>query len=108
MRIYISGKIGEEFLSEATRQKFQNVESRLRKAGHEVFNPTTSGLGKTADESASILGTTFYKEIMLLDLRELTRCDAIYMLPDYKTSPGAMAELYFAKAIGLQIIYSNE
>lgn len=108
MKIYISGKIGEEVLSEATRQKFQDVEIRLKEDGHEVFNPTTSGFEKSAKEAAAIFGTTLYKEFLLFDLRVLSRCDAIYLLPDYKTSPGAMAELYFAKAIGLQIIYSNE
>ena len=48
MRVYISGKIGEEVLSEATRQKFARAEELLQARGFETFNPTTSGLGKGA------------------------------------------------------------
>ena len=35
MRVYISGKIGEEVISEATRQKFERAERMLE----EHFNP---------------------------------------------------------------------
>lgn len=41
MRIYISGKIGEMVIGEATRQKFDKAQKELEAKGHEVFNPTS-------------------------------------------------------------------
>ena len=97
MRVYISGKIGEEVLSEATREKFAKAEAYLKGWDFEVFNPTTSGLGKVAEERARQNGTDFYTEIMKLDLEQLEKCDAIYMLNDWTDSPGAQKELEFAR-----------
>ena len=37
MKIYISGKIGEAVISEATRQKFAKAEKMLEAKGYEVF-----------------------------------------------------------------------
>ena len=80
MKVYISGKIGEEVVCEATRQKFAKAEEMLKAKGYKVFNPTTSGLGKVADEKvleAERRGekTTWYQEILKLDL------DALSFLP---------------------------
>lgn len=108
MRVYISGKIGEEVLSEATRQKFARAEELLQARGFETFNPTTSGLGVQAAENAERHGTTFYKEILLIDIHQLLYCDAIYMLPDFLDSKGAKAEHAFAIAIGLQVYFADE
>ena len=102
-KVYISGKIGEEVLSEATRQKFASAEKFLKAKGYKVFNPTTSGYGKIAENTAKANGTTFYREILLLDIMALQQCDIICLLPDWDESPGAKAELYFAEAIGLKV-----
>lgn len=103
MKVYISGKIGEEVISEATRQKFARAEEMLKAIGYEVFNPTTSGLGKIADEKvleAERQGkkTSWYQEIMKLDIDALSFCDGIYLLNDYKRSDGARIEYDFALA----------
>ena len=94
MKVYISGKIGEEVISDATRQKFARAEEMLKAKGYTVFNPTTSGLGKIADEKvleAERQGkkTSWYQEILKLDLDALSFCDGIYLLNDYKQSDGA-------------------
>lgn len=102
-KVYISGKIGEEVLSEATRQKFASAEKFLKAKGYKVFNPTTSGYGTIAENTAKANGTTFYREILLLDIMALQQCDIICLLPDWDESPGAKAELYFAEAIGLKV-----
>lgn len=111
-KVYISGKIGEEVLSEATRQKFASAEKFLKAKGYKVFNPTTSGYGTMAENTAKANGTTFYREILLLDIMALQQCDIICILPDWSDSPGAKAELFFAEAIGLKvrqaIYYENE
>ena len=39
MRVYISGKIGGEVISDATRQKFARAEEILKAKGYQVFNP---------------------------------------------------------------------
>ena len=103
-KIYISGKIGEEVLSEATRRKFARAEEVLKRAGYETFNPAASGLVAKADALAAAKGTDFYREILLLDLQALAGCDGIALLPDWADSPGARAEYMFAAAIGLETI----
>ena len=93
MKVYISRKIGEEVLSDATRQKFAQAEETLRSKGHEVFNPTNSGLGELATALAKarlslhqeIEGEdiqkrrerSWYECILTLDIEELTFCEAI-------------------------------
>ena len=106
-KIYIAGKIGEEVPSEATLRKFARTEELLQSKGYNVFNPTRSGLGATADVLAKEKGTDFYREIVLLDLDVLAKCDSICMLADWVDSPGATVEYYFAKALGLEVIYKK-
>ena len=106
-KVYIAGKIGEDYPSEATLLKFDRAELFLLSIGCNTFNPTRSGLGEKAESMAKKKGTDFYREIMLLDLEALAGCDAIYMLPDWIESPGAIVEFNFALAIGLEVMYEN-
>ncbi|UKK48743.1 DUF4406 domain-containing protein [Prevotella sp. E9-3] len=110
MKVYISGKIGEEVLSEATRQKFAEAEQMLKAKGYETFNPTTSGLGGYAEYNVknAMYKTSFYQEILLCDLVQLAQCDAIYMLADWSESNGANVELDFAVATGKQRFWEGE
>lgn len=106
-KVYIAGKIGEVVPSDATLRKFKKAEDLLQQKGYNVFNPTRSGLGATAEILAEEKGTDFYREIMLLDLDVLAKCDTICMLPDWSDSPGATVEYFFAKALGLEVIFKN-
>lgn len=110
MKVYISGKIGEEVISEATRQKFSRAENMLRGKGYDVFNPTTSGLERHAESltQAADYQTSFYQEILLLDLVQLAQCDGIYILGDWVQSKGANVEVDFALATGKQILWEKE
>lgn len=103
-KVYIAGKIGEDYPSETTLRKFERAEKLLQSIGYDTFNPTRSGLGAKAEALAKEKGTDFYREIMLLDLNVLAQCDAIYTIEDWVDSPGAEVELLFAKSIGLDII----
>ena len=108
MKVYISGKIGEEVLSDATRVKFAKAENMLRRMGHDVFNPTCSGFGLIAERNVKQQGTDFYKEILLLDLGALAKCDAIYLLADWTKSPGANVEYDYAVAVGIKRLWESK
>lgn len=89
MKVYLSGKITGDA---GYRQKFESVQNELMSYGYVVFNP-------------AILPDGFeYEDYMALDLLILSRCDAIYLLRDWKNSPGAKRELEEAKRLGLQIL----
>lgn len=104
MKVYISGKIGEEKPSPETLEKFKMAEIAMKAMGYEVFNPTTSGLGKKAEELAKRLSeesgrkVEWYDAILLLDLEELAKCDAICILDDWEDSDGASTEALYAYA----------
>lgn len=101
MRIYICGKIGEDKPSLETLEKFKKAEDMLIEKGHVVFNPTASGLGRHAESlaQAADYDTSFYQEILLLDLVQLSQCDAVLVLPDWHQSPGAKVEMMLAMAL---------
>lgn len=117
-QVYISGKIGDEVISEATRLKFARAEEMLRAKGHEVFNPTSEKWQRTLRrtyekdlkaESAWIEGTfpDLYTYCLLRDLMTLSTKDAIYLLEDWQQSPGAKAEYLFAVAAGKRIYFAD-
>lgn len=129
MKVYISGKIGEEVISEATRQKFARAEEMLRAKGYRTLNPTDSfcqhrlkecfdkdcmddGRGGVVLLPRHFLnkrgGGLHYDDILAQCLLWLKACDAIYMLPDFLDSKGAKAEYAFAIATGKQVYYDEE
>lgn len=118
-KIYISGKMGEKSLSEATRDKFAQAEERLKAEGWDPINPATDEyqdvmrvvLAEACEdwEDADIEGEwNEYAEMLMHDLRIISLCDALYMLADWKQSPGATAEHAYAKALGKEIRYEVE
>ena len=112
-RIYISGKIGEEVISEATRQKFAKAEELLKECfGEEkivVINPACDYIQDALKMHYSMKGVNpWYEETLLYMLHWLESCTAIYMLPDFLDSPGAKAEHAFAIATKKKIFYADE
>jgi hypothetical protein len=110
-KIYISGKMGEKVLSQATKEKFARAEEKLRGEGWSyVQNPASDDFQRSLYDYISYRNgrRTPEADIMLFDIGLLAECDAIYMLRDWRESPGATAEHYFAKAIGIKIIYEDE
>ena len=105
MKFYICGKIGEDRPSPETLAKFKEAEQFLREKGHEVFNPTTSGLGRHAESLAQAADyeTSFYQEILLLDHVQLSQCDAVLVLHDWHNSDGGKSELMLAQALKMPI-----
>ena len=119
MKVYISGKIGEEVISEATRQKFAKAEEMLKAKGYEVFNPCDERWQNTLkreyenDQYVKSPWLTdkfpdFYAYALLRDLMVLSTKDAIYVLADWTESDGANVELDFARATGKQLFWENK
>ena len=119
MRVYISGKIGGEVISDATRQKFARAEEMLKAKGYQVFHPCDERWQKILrreyehDNYVQSPWLTdkfpdFYAYCLLRDLRVLSTKDAIYMLADWTESDGANVELDFARATGKQLFWESK
>lgn len=118
MRIYISGKIGEEVISEATRQKFEKAGKMLLEKGYEVVDPACEKYQREMEEElgekernwiAAGMGKRFdrYSSILLFDLHILEQCDAVYFLEDWDRSGGANTEHSFAMATGKRLLWER-
>ena len=118
MIVYISGKIGEEVISEATRKKFAKAEEMLKAKGYKVFNPVDERWQRTLRreydgdkyvQSPLLMGTfpDFYTYCLLRDQMVLSTKDAVYFLDDFRSSPGANSEYYFAKAAGKKMMFQQ-
>lgn len=119
MRVFISGKIGEEVISEATRQKFAQIEEMLRAKGYEVFNPCDERwlriLKREYERDQYVKSPwltskfpEFHDYTLLRDLMVLSTKDAIYMLADWTESDDANVELDFARATGKQLFWESK
>lgn len=115
--IYISGKMGEKVLSEATVKKFEVAQNKLVSEGLAVINPASQVFQRDAQKHVKIEEKKWqhldfgefdwYSWLLLWDMHSLALCDAIYMLKDWQDSPGATAEYYYAKACGKEIIFEK-
>lgn len=117
--IYISGKMGEKVLSEKTIAKFNAAQARLENKGWEVVNPASAEFQREAERVVTMEEVRWrnenidgdfdwYSYTLLFDLHIVAPCDAIYMLSDWRDSPGATSEHAYAKACQKEIIYENE
>ena len=96
-KIYIAGKVtGLPF--QEVQEKFATAQATIEKLGFEAVNPIL--VVNNPDENWHIA--------MEKCLVALSQCDAIYMLPDFKDSPGADIEHKKAYALGLDVYYSLE
>ena len=93
---------------------FFKAEEKLKAKGHKVFNPARRDVQKygkeiaapsgTVKEAASRVGFSL-REALAADCNWIClNADAIALLPGYKKSLGATAELALAKALGLKVI----
>ena len=115
--IYISGKMGENVLSEATVKKFAVAQNKLVNDGWAVINPANTVFQRSAQKHVEIEKKKWqnldhgefdwYAWLLLWDMHSLALCDAIYLLKDWTQSPGANAEYYYAKACGKEIIFEK-
>ena len=99
---YISGKIGEDVISPATKEKFDNAEKMLHGLGYYTFNPTDETFQQLIKLNPLPI-TSEYATCLIHCMSQLAMCDIICLLPDWRESPGAKAELAFAQACGMQV-----
>lgn len=92
MKIYIAGAISN---NPDYEKQFEQAERMLLEEGHAVLNPVKNwGFD--------------YKDYIDMGLCELMRCEAIYLLEGWESSPGAQLELHYAKLTGLQVYEQHE
>lgn len=90
MRIYIAGPMTG--LPELNFPAFFREADRLRADGHEPVNPA-----ELNPDGAS------WGDCMRKDIAELVKCDAIQLLPGWRSSKGATLEHDIAVRIGLAV-----
>ncbi len=100
-RIYIAGPM--KGIEGFNYPAFNRAERTLRKLGWEVVNPATFGDAYgTPDEINS--DRQLLHRLMNDELRELAKCDAIYLLRGWEKSMGARGELGLAIHLNLEIV----
>ena len=96
MRIYIAGPMTG--LPDYNYPAFHQAEARLQALGHEPHNP--------ARNPEPACGT--WQGYMRMAIRQLALCDAIVLLPGWKTSRGACIEKRLAEDLGLRVLHASE
>jgi len=94
-KIYIAGKV-TGLPEKEVKEKFATAQKAIEAQGFEVINPIEVVNNPNED----------WHIAMEKCLVALAQCDAIYMLPCYKDSPGADIEHKKAHALGLDVYYS--
>lgn len=98
MKIYISGAItGRD--QAAAKAAFSDAETLLTVLGQEAVNPMAK---VTEQESLT------WEQYMKQGIPLLLKCNAIYLLPDWRTSRGARLEKSIAVELGLMVIYAKQ
>lgn len=108
MKIYIAGPMRRQ--PEFNFPAFDDAARRLRRAGHEVFNPAErdrsigfSADGLTGYEDLAYLGFD-HRAALRADMEWITTtADAVVLLPGWRDSSGATAEAAVARAIGIDV-----
>jgi hypothetical protein len=90
MKIYISGPMSGH--DDLNFPAFNDAAALLRAEGHEVVNPAEINTDLNAD----------WLECIIEDIKWVAACEAIYMLPGWEASKGAMIERLVAAKLGLK------
>ena len=99
MTVYISGPM--KGLPDGNRAAFRDVELMLKDRGYEPVNPHSLSPARGADETDA----GYYERCMAIDLAALERCDAIFLLPAWQASSGALREYKRAAELGMSVLH---
>lgn len=95
-KVYLAGKVtGEDF--NAVKAKFAKKQKELEALGYKVINPVT------AINNLNLNWTKAMK--YCIDM--VSRCDAIYLMADWKESTGAKIEYLVADKFGLVKLFEE-
>lgn len=97
MKIYISGKITDNPNAE---QQFETAEQWLLLNDYKPINPLKVGM--------PLRQAFTHDDYMSLSFELIRLSDVVYMLDGWQDSPGAKAELVYAKAIGKKVKFENK
>lgn len=93
-KIYISGPMTG--IPQLNFPAFYAAEERLKAAGWEVVNPARINTPGTP-----------YDACMIIDLKALLSCAAIYVMEGWCNSDGATVELSVAIVCGMDVLYQR-
>ena len=91
MKLYVSGPMSG--LPGLNFPAFHQAAELLRGRGFEVVNPAEINPDPNAE----------WADCLRADIRALTYCDGIVMLPGYEGSRGATLELHIAAHLGMRV-----
>lgn len=97
--VYLSGPITG--MHDGNREAFAAAERILQARGYATINPHDLSPEPIPGE----LEADYYERCMELDLAALERADAIFLLPAWQASKGALREYRKAKELGLQVLH---
>ena len=103
MKVYLSGPMSG--LPESNFPAFNHGAKLLRGMGVELVNPAELNPGCDAPpvDAPPEVHKAYWQKCLRVDVRELTHCDAIVLLPGWEYSSGAHLELHNARQFGLLI-----
>ena len=96
MKLYVAGPMTG--IQDLNFPAFHAATATLRAAGHHVANPAEINPDPTAE----------WTDCMFEDLKQLSKCDGIVMLPGWEKSPGAQIERLWAGRTGKRIFCATE
>lgn len=96
MKLYIAGPMTG--IPELNFPAFHAAAHTLRAFGHVAINPAEINPDPNAE----------WADCMFEDLRELSQCDGIVMLPGWEKSPGAQIEWLWAGRTGKQVFCATK
>lgn len=87
---------------------FDEAAQRLAEMGFDVVSPADLDRANGVRVDDEEMSSGMLRKCLARDIDALAGCDMIYLMPGWKTSRGAKAEVAFAKAIGMPIVEIKE
>lgn len=100
MRVYIAGPMTG--IEDWNYPLFFQVEEQLKELGYETVNPARSS-GDTLEEALADAEVHPWSYFMKRDIPHVIQCDALCLLPGWRSSRGARLEVSIAKGLGIPL-----